>query len=161
MLEQLALSYAEGFGLRSVIVRLFSVYGPWLYKQLLWDICSRLDGGVQSLELGGNGGELRDWTEVRDVARLLHQAAGAASTSVPVINGGSGVATPVRDVATMLVRAWGRDVPVYFSGTSRLGDPYSLVSSPCVVGDVSFMWGTSVSDGIAAYIDWFRRESTR
>ena len=38
MMEQLCQSYARSFGIRSAVVRLFSVYGPNLRKQLLWDI---------------------------------------------------------------------------------------------------------------------------
>ena len=44
MMEQLCRSYAVTFGLSSTVARLFSVYGPHLRKQLLWDICSRFRG---------------------------------------------------------------------------------------------------------------------
>jgi len=156
MLEQLTKSYADSFGLNCVIVRLFSVYGPWLYKQLLWDLCSRLAAGVERLQLGGDGGELRDWTEVGDIARLLCVAESAASSSVPVINGGSGIATPVSDVAKILAEAWGRHVPIEFSGVVRPGDPYSLVSTPCTVVGSLFAWRVPVSAGITKYVDWFK-----
>ena len=42
MMEQMCRSYAVTFGIRSTVARLFSVYGPRLRKQLLWDLCSRL-----------------------------------------------------------------------------------------------------------------------
>src|ERR1700704_3165757 len=71
MMEQLCKSYAVSFGLSSTVARLFSVYGPRLRKQLLWDICSRLQRGERTLVLGGTGDEIRDWTDVRDVVRLL------------------------------------------------------------------------------------------
>jgi UDP-glucose 4-epimerase len=71
MMEQLCRSYAVTFGIRSTIARLFSVYGPRLRKQLLWDICSRLQRDSRTLDLGGTGAEIRDWTDVRDVVRLL------------------------------------------------------------------------------------------
>lgn len=157
MLEQLTRSYAESFGLRGVIVRLFSVYGPWLSKQLLWDLCSRLASGVQRLQLGGDGGELRDWTNVSDVAQLLHRAAAVASPNVPVINGGTGIATPVRDIANMLVDAWGRPVPVEFSGIVRAGDPYSLVSAPCHIEGSPFAWQVPIAAGIPQYVEWFKK----
>jgi len=160
MLEQLTRSYADSFGLRCVIVRLFSVYGPWLCKQLLWDLCSRLATGAESLQLGGDGGELRDWTEVGDIARLLSLAESVASREVPVINGGSGIATPVRDIAKMLAEAWGRAVPVEFSGAVRPGDPYSLVSAPCTVGGSPFAWQIPVGAGIPQYVDWFKKTCT-
>lgn len=160
MLEQLTRSYAETFGLRCVIVRLFSVYGPWLYKQLLWDLCSRLAGGASRLQLGGVGGELRDWTAVSDIVRLLQMISDIASSAVPVINGGSGIATSVSQIANMVVTAWGRPVPVEFSGVVRPGDPYSLVSEPCQVDGQTFEWRVPVSDGIPQYMNWFKKNCT-
>ncbi|MBS0173760.1 MAG: SDR family oxidoreductase [Nitrospira sp.] len=157
MLEQLLHGYAENFGLRGVIVRLFSVYGPWLYKQLLWDICSRLAAGAKYLQLGGDGGELRDWTEVEDVSRLLALSANLAGRDVPVINGGTGIATPVRAIAEMIVQAWGRQVPFEFSGVVRPGDPYSLVSTSCCLDGKPFEWSCHVSKGIPRYVDWFKK----
>src|SRR6202012_4896575 len=73
MMEQLCRSYAMTFGIRSTVVRLFSVYGASLRKQLLWDVCSRLHRGERSLMLGGTGREIRDWIHVRDVVRLLNR----------------------------------------------------------------------------------------
>ncbi|HJP68863.1 MAG TPA: SDR family oxidoreductase, partial [Sphingomicrobium sp.] len=49
MMEQLCRSYSTAFGIRSTVARLFSVYGPNLRKQLLWDICSRLEQGEREL----------------------------------------------------------------------------------------------------------------
>ena len=58
------------FRLAAGLPRLFSVYGAELKKQLLWDLCGKFAAGG-AVELGGTGNELRDWTDVRDVARAL------------------------------------------------------------------------------------------
>jgi UDP-glucose 4-epimerase len=42
MMEELCRSYAINFGLPLMLPRLFSVFGPELKKQLLWDTCSKL-----------------------------------------------------------------------------------------------------------------------
>ena len=109
MMEQLCRSYAITFGLRSTVVRLFSVYGPHLRKQLLWDICSRLQQDEQTLVLGGTGAETRDWTDVRDVVRLLTKIGELPQhETFRIINGGSGRATSVAEIAGMLVKNWTR-----------------------------------------------------
>ena len=79
MMENLCLSYAANYGLAVTVVRLFSVYGSWLKKQVLWDMCSSLASGTRQLVLGGTGEELRDWTDIRDVVRALEFAMGLAS----------------------------------------------------------------------------------
>src|SRR4051812_38158698 len=74
MAEELCQSYARNFDVRCAIVRLFSVYGVGLRKQLLWDACQKISGN--ELEFFGTGKETRDWIHVDDAAALLILAAG-------------------------------------------------------------------------------------
>ncbi|WP_457390631.1 NAD-dependent epimerase/dehydratase family protein [Roseateles sp. P5_E1] len=158
-MAELALeSHARNFGLRVAIVRLFSVYGPGLRKQLLWDACTRLVQGETQLKLGGTGDELRDWLHVDDVARLMLWAAERASNTAEVINGGTGVATPVREIARRLCTAWGSGCAAEFSGQARPGDPVRLVADVSKVCAAGFTptreWGAGLDD----YVAWFRAQ---
>jgi UDP-glucose 4-epimerase len=160
MMEELCKSYAANFGLRSTVVRLFSVYGRRLRKQLLWDICSRLARGEAELVLGGTGAEIRDWTEVRDVARLLAKIGELSRQhDFRVMNGGSGRGTSVTEIATMLLRHWGRDIPMGFSGTARAGDPFSLVADATGLRQLSFDWKIPIDQGLADYVRWFKDQA--
>lgn len=157
MMEQLCKSYSVTFGVRSTVTRLFSVYGPHLRKQLLWDICSRLQQDGQALVLGGTGAEIRDWTDVRDVARLLaHIGEMPQQTAYRVINGGSGRGTSVADIAGMLVKNWGSQTAVTYSGVSRAGDPASLVADDACLRQLPFDWRISVEQGLSNYVKWFK-----
>ena len=71
MMEQVCRSYGAAFGLRTIVARLFSVYGLGLRKQLLWDLCKKLSEEGSSVQLGGTGEELRDWVDVGDVTHAL------------------------------------------------------------------------------------------
>jgi len=163
MMEELCRSYAASYGLRVCVARLFSVYGAGLTKQLLWDLCSRLAVGTRPLVLGGNGDELRDWTEVHDVCRALQGLLGQASTEVPVFNVGSGRGNPVREVANALAAAWAaathepERAALAFSGVSRPGDPFSLVAAPQRLQTLGFVWQVDLHEGLARYVDWFLR----
>ncbi|MDA9408558.1 NAD-dependent epimerase/dehydratase family protein [Bradyrhizobium sp. CCBAU 45384] len=156
IMEQLCRSYSISFGLRATIVRLFSVYGPWLRKQLLWDLCLWLAQGQRELVLGGTGSEARDWIDVRDVAQLLARLADDDDEAMRVLNGGSGIATPVAEVAELVTRAWGGDIKVSFSGTARAGDPFSLVADARQLAAIPFNWGIPLDEGIENYVSWFK-----
>jgi UDP-glucose 4-epimerase len=154
MMEQLCRSYAITFGLRSTVTRLFSVYGPNLRKQLLWDLCSRLHSGQQTLILGGTGAEIRDWTDVRDVARFLVKINDwPQSKPFEIINGGSGVGTSVAEIAESLTK-WGGD-SCKFSGVVRAGDPFSLCGSR-VCPRRARVSGIPLAQGLADYVRWFK-----
>lgn len=158
MMETLCQSYGDNFGIRSVIVRLFSVFGAGLRKQLLWDICRRIHDKTPELTLGGTGNELRDWTEIRDVVRLLADSVSLADTHAPIVNGGSGLGTSIRNIAEIIVDAWGTQTPIAFSGQSRPGDPKNLVAEAGEIAGETFDWQLTVVQAIPDYVDWFRKE---
>ena len=152
--ELLCRSYAHNYGLRISIARLFSVYGPGLRKQLLWDLCGMLerDGGAR---LGGTGLELRDWVHVDDVAQLLVSAARAASAEVPILHGGTGTGTNIRTIAETIATAFGAPAgAITFSGQARAGDPFSLVAVP----EPTAEWTIGLGEGLGGYVSWFRRQ---
>ena len=164
MMESLCRSYGSTYGLQSVVARLFSVFGPGLRKQLLWDTCTRLEAGQQPLVLGGGGGELRDWTDVRDVVRALALLPQHASARGEAINVGTGVATPVRQVAAWLVEAFhggSESVDLQFSGRSRPGDPFSLVADGSRLAGLGFTWHRTVPQAFHEYVAWFRSRDGR
>jgi UDP-glucose 4-epimerase len=163
MMESLCRSYGDSYGLKVLMARLFSVFGPGLRKQLLWDICTRLATGELPMVLGGSGNELRDWTDVREVVRVLEILPSIVVPANRVINIGTGVPTSVRQIALGLATAWqgheANEDTVSFSGRSRQGDPFSLVADPQYLNCLGFQWRISVSQTLADYVDWFKQHS--
>ena len=151
--EDLCRSYARTFGVRAAIVRLFSVYGIGLRKQLFWDACAKL---VQDeLEFAGTGEELRDWLDVQDAAALLIAAAARASAECPIVNGGTGESANVRTIVEGLGRALGLTVRPTFSGARRSGDPIGYEAGIAEAQDWGWRAERSLADGLAAYAAWF------
>lgn len=169
MMELVCRSYADTYGVDLRLARLFSVYGPELKKQLLWDMCTRLASGESPLMLGGTGQELRDWTHVSDVvAALTLVAFNDDSTQRGLAtNLGTGVGTPVQEIAQLVVNAWHERAgasskpAVHFSGQSRPGDPFSLVADPQRLSSMGFSWKIPLTEGVRAFVDWFRQVATR
>ena len=152
--EDLCRFHAQHWDVPVAIVRLFSVYGRGLRKQLLWDACNKIAG--DELVFFGTGDEARDWLHVDDAAALLIAAAGHVALDAPVVNGGTGTGTATRDVVRGLCRLLGHAAEPRFSGVSRPGDP------PRYVADTarSRAWGwesqRSLEDGLDDYARWFR-----
>ena len=152
--ELLAQEYALNFHMPLAIVRLFSVYGPGLRKQLLWDIAQRLKAMPSRLELGGNGDEVRDWLFVKDAVDVLTRAADWASASAPIVNGGTGAATTVRATVEAFTAALGVKPEILFSGQVRAGDPRILVANPEKGTELGFRASTSLATGLGQTASW-------
>jgi UDP-glucose 4-epimerase len=110
--------------------------------------------------LGGTGDEMRDWTDVRDVVRLLARVAELSpGGDCRIINGGSGSATRVADIADMLVANFGHKTAVSYSGVARRGDPYSMLADDSALRRIGFEWRIPVERGIADYVTWFKEQA--
>jgi len=158
MMELACRAFAGNYGLRIVVVRLFSVYGAGLEKQLLWDLCGQLAAGA-GVTLSGTGREQRDWLHVTDAARLLTAArgwAGVEDGSLLVLNGGTGIGVEIRDLAGRFAVAWGNTAPIGFSGAGRAGDPVSLVADVGQLNARGFRPLVHLDDGLAGVVSWYR-----
>lgn len=156
--ELLGESYCQNFGLRIAVVRLFSVYGPGLRKQLLWDLCNRLSAAPPKIQLAGTGDETRDWLFVDDAVTMLRAVMTRPEPNCTYVNGGTGVGTKVRDIAALVCDAWDANVEVEFTGSSRTGDPFSLVAD--TTSTSAYMEGAyvAVDDGIRKFVEWYRAQ---
>jgi UDP-glucose 4-epimerase len=157
MLESLFNSYRQTFDLNLAVVRLFSVYGAGLEKQLLWDICNKLATSTNGrILLNGTGNEMRDWLHVTDAIKLMWLVATDKTLNHPLINGGTGIATSIQHVAQHVVNAWGGGFEIEFSGVARKGDPQSLVADITAASSFGFSADTLLTDGLSDFVQWFK-----
>ena len=117
--EQLISAYATQFGVDSVILRYFTVYGPRQRPDMAFSkwITSALSG--RPLTVFGSGDAVRDFTYVSDVVEATLRAA-RARTDTYNVAGGSPIT--VTDAIELMAELVGRDVEVRHVSTSA-GDP--------------------------------------
>jgi UDP-glucose 4-epimerase len=158
MVEMLALAYGRQYGLNAAVVRLFSVYGPGLRKQLVYELFQRLMRGERGISLGGTGQETRDFLFISDAAGMLLDAAGAAGPDVPLLNGATGKAVTIARLAHAIAAGFG-DASIRFTGLSRKGDPASLVGSISRSTAAGLSAPTGLEAGVAATRAWIEQNA--
>lgn len=154
--EQMLEYYQEQYGIRYNIVRPFSVYGPGLNKQLLWDAMNKVDKGVYSFF--GTGLELRDWIYVDDLVSLLVGIMENEREFSRVINAGTGIAVSVSEILTMLFNAAGCEHSPEFTDSNKLGDPNDLVCDSSEQAEVIRFFKTPLETGLVEYANWFMND---
>jgi UDP-glucose 4-epimerase len=156
MAEQLCLSAARNFDIDCRIVRFFSLYGPGLRKQLLWDAARRLvEAGDEAVEFFGTGQETRDWLHVRDAATLMLTL---AEHELPpaIVNGASGDVRSVEDMLVSLRDALASDAQITFNNQVREGDPQHLQAEIHLVAELGWQPKVSSAEGLEEYAGWFK-----
>jgi len=154
--ERLCQSYAESFGMAVSIIRFFSIYGPGLQKQLLWDACKKLtETDAGPVEFYGTGRETRDWLHGSDAAELIHRAA-TYGNGYSIINGGSGTRTAIVDILTFLAAQLETNATITFDGKEKQGDPRFYHADITRSLDLGWKPVIRLEEGVASYVRWFR-----
>lgn len=110
--ERSCLIIGEAYGVQTVALRLFNVFGPGQalsnpYTGVLANFGSRLLNGEPPL-IFEDGRQMRDFVHVRDVAKAFALAMHAGRVAGQVINIGSGGAYAIAEVARLMAAAIGR-----------------------------------------------------
>jgi len=158
MTEDLLAYHARFFGTKISVIRFFSIYGPGLAKQLLWDAASKLSSGEREVTFWGTGEETRDWIHVDDAASLMTAAAFGSKDPFLVVNGASGERVTVSSVLSRLRDSLGVDVPLRFNGVVKPGDPRYYHADITRASALGWRPSVQLSDGIDEYVHWVRRD---
>jgi dTDP-L-rhamnose 4-epimerase len=155
--EHLVSSWQRGMDGSVVALRYHNVYGPLMPKDTPYSgvaaiFRSSLAKG-EPPRVFEDGGQMRDFVHVDDVARANVLAIGAAVDGFVALNVCSGEPHSVGDMARALAEAMGGPPP-QITAEFRLGDVRHVVASPQQAAEVlGFRASTTFADGMHAFAD--------
>lgn len=159
-MEAAARMFTERYGLETVCLRFFNVYGPRqprhsAYAAVIPEFIHCLLSGTQPTVFG-TGSQSRDFVYVGDVARASLLAAEASGASGQVFNIGSGQATSLLELLAEL-RALVSDSREPAFGPSRTGDiHFSQAEIRLASETLGFQPGVELDRGLRQTVDWIR-----
>jgi dTDP-L-rhamnose 4-epimerase len=159
--ENLATAWQRGTGGSVVALRYHNVYGPRMPKDTPYSgvaaiFRSALERG-DAPRVFEDGGQMRDFVHVTDVARANVTALGRSEPGTVVANVCSGQPHSIGDMARALAAAYGGPDPVV-TGEFRLGDVRHVVASATHAAEVL---GFQASVGFDAGVSAFANEPLR
>jgi nucleoside-diphosphate-sugar epimerase len=165
--EHLMTSWAHSYGLSTVSVRYFNVFGPRqpadsAYAAVIPAFARRLAAGVSPI-IHGDGKQSRDFTPVAN-AVLGTLLAGAAERPLAgeVINIGTGRRTTLLELARLMADLMGRPGIQPELGPPRAGDvPHSLADLTRARELLDYTPIQPIEAALAETVAWYRREPAR
>ncbi|MEC3912784.1 SDR family oxidoreductase [Sphingobium sp. CR2-8] len=152
--ENLCREYAECFGLQTISLRLFSVFGPGLRKQLYWDIFQKTLT-LSHIECPGTGDETRDYIFVKDVCRAVSACIDHADFRGDAINVANGQAVPVKLAISTLLQQLKWPGQLTFNGVNRVGDPLRWRADISRLTAMGYQPSYAFEDGVSELVRWF------
>lgn len=152
--EHLVTLYATNFGVPSISLRYFTVYGPRQRPDMAFSRFISLARRGQPLPVHGDGSQIREFTYVDDIVEANVRAADASVEPGTVVNLSGGASTSVNDVLELLEKLHGEPLQVD-RGEPALGDVFrtggSIERANALLG-----WEPriGIEDGLAREYDW-------
>lgn len=171
--EMMAHSYAHLFGIPCTGLRFFTVYGPWGRPDMALFLFTKAILEGREIEIFNHGQLVRDFTYVDDivegVVRVLDKPATpdpefdacfpSPATSVApyrIFNIGNGQPVPLMDYIAAIEECLGVTARKKFL-PMQPGDVLATSSDTSALAEwVGFRPGTSVRDGVAKFVDWYK-----
>ena len=159
--EYYASVFHSCFGLETVALRFFNVYGPRQdptspYSGVLSLFMKHLLART-SPTIFGDGEQTRDFTFVEDVARLCAKASQAPGVAGKMFNAGNGGRYSLNTIWTMLQEIEGVDIAPQY-GPPRAGDVRdSMADTESATAELGHAPQFTMEEGLRRTLEWYRR----
>jgi len=127
-------AYCKAFyhihGIKTVILRLFNVYGPRQPRYVMYELLQKINSNSTNLQVLGTGEQKRDFTHVADCVKAFFLAAGEPNAIGRAINIGTGGRTTIKQLTDLIIELLGLTgrLKVTYTGKSWKGDVERLVA---------------------------------
>jgi UDP-glucose 4-epimerase len=156
--EQICKEFYDFYRIPTCSVRIFSVYGPGLKKQLFWDIYKKAKSGL-AFELYGTGNESRDFIYVNDLVRAIELVARFSNFEADIINITNGEEIYIKDVVAGFFSFFKYNNIYRFSGDLRTGDPIRWVANIDKLKAFGYIPSIDLRSGLQKYFQWVERNN--
>jgi nucleoside-diphosphate-sugar epimerase len=151
--EQLCYLYHANYGLPTVSLRYFTVYGPRQRPDMGFHKFLRATIVGEPITVYGDGEQTRDFTFVHDAVSATI-AAGTRGVPPRVYNIGGGSRVTVNQVLEMIGRVSGRR-PLVTVDSAQKGDMrHTFADTRLARTDLDFVPAVGLEDGLAAEYEW-------
>jgi dTDP-L-rhamnose 4-epimerase len=160
--EEISLCLGRAYGIPTVALRFFNVYGPEQsldnpYTGVAAIFISQLLNGEAPV-IFGDGNQTRDFTHVSDIVQAIGLALQADCPS-DAYNVGTGVQTSILELAHLLARELSFTGPIGPSGQVRAGDIIHCVGDITkITGALGYRPRVALAEGVGDLIDWARQQ---
>ena len=149
--------FAQGFPVFNL--RLFSVYGPGLKKQLFWDIFEKYLLNSKRVTLFGTGKESRDFIYIDDVICTIINCFDCPTADFLHYNVCAGKEITIRQAAACFLDEISADCEIIFNNEVKKGDPINWLGLNKRLGNLGVQNFTEFEDGIKEYAKWILKEN--
>lgn len=151
--EQLCKEFYDFYCIKTCSIRIFSVYGAGLRKQLFWDLYKKAKSNLP-FTLFGTGEESRDFINVLDLVKAIDLVMESSDFKADVINIANGEEIMIKDAVSIFFSFFNHKVEYSFSCDTRKGDPLNWLADINKLRSFGYKPSIDIKDGLQKYFKW-------
>lgn len=156
--EQICKEYYYLYNIQTINLRLFSVYGENLKKQLFWDIYQKCLFS-NDVELFGSGKETRDFIYIEDLLEAINCVIKRGLFNGESVNVASGVETDISHAASIFIKEIDPNISLKFNMIVKPGDPLNWRADISILTNFGFKNETLIENGLRNVAKWLKEKN--
>lgn len=159
--EKMCIAYSQLYALNITCLRFFTVYGPRQRPDLaIYKFTELIEAGLP-VPIYGAGRSSRDYTYSEDIVSGINAAIHYEAEPFSVFNLGNSAPVPLIEMVQTLEEVLGKRATLQWL-PEELGDmPATYADISKAQQDLGYRTKTPFPEGVAKFVDWYRREVSR
>jgi len=149
--------FYEVYGLPTVSLRYFTVYGPRMRPDLAISIFTRKMLANEPITVFGDGEQTRDFTYIDDIVRVNRRLLETSAADGYAMNVGGGHRITVNDLVAHLREITGSASEVVYSDKQKGDAEHTLADTSLAGRLVGYRPEVSIREGLGRFVEWYRR----
>lgn len=152
--EEILLKYSKFYSLNITILRLASIYGEGIKKQLIFDACEKISKNKDVFY--GTGNEIRDWLHISDLTILVYKIIKKDLNYNTIINCGTGKGNKVKNIIEIIKKEFNSNIKIKYINKKK-ASPKILITNNKLAKSYKWEPKIDIKKGILKYIKWYKK----
>ncbi len=155
--EKMLFSYYHMYGVKSISLRFFTVYGPRQRPDMAIHKFTKLILQGTPIQAYGDGNSTRDYTYIDDIVDGLVSSIEKNTKDFEILNLGGGKRITLNELINLLEKYCGKKAKRNYVPEQRGDTPHTWADISKSKKILDYSPKTDVEEGVRIFIDWFKK----
>lgn len=158
--EMMAFTYNHLYGINSMGLRFFTVYGPWGRPDMAPMLFTKAAYEGKGIKVFNYGNQSRDFTYIDDIINgivSIYEKKENVIKGAPVCNIGNGSPVELMEFIKNIEKETGIELKKEFTEAQPGDVAITFADTSKLSNDVNYNPSVNISDGVKKFIDWYKK----
>jgi UDP-glucose 4-epimerase len=158
--EFICKEFYDLYNIKTISLRVFSVYGEGLKKQIFWDLHNKIiNSNNNEIIIFGNGSESRDFIYINDLLEALYLILLNLKFEGQQVNIANGEEIYINVAVEKYIELHNKNINVKYDNKGLSGNPKNWIADISVIKSIGYEKKFDLNKGLTNYINWLNEQN--